>query len=294
MDVDSHLFLLFQVLPAFATHGDRFSSRSVAGPAVWSPGFQALARTERPPTGGVGYGDGGWVSAGGWRPGDLGFPLASVRVGVCTCMYSQNKSVPVWEISVKRVFCKSWPGSCFHITNQKAVSCVFVFWVFLGGGGRLCFSKSAHGSASSFTKGKDMLQSHFYKKPLLWSYVTSLSWFGGAGCHTAAWTMYDCSAREGKSHPGGWGPTCKKVSAPLDLTRKGASTDRLDLAVSLPLSLYKSHLLHHSRCLEWGRHFYPKVPEHLRLIFLFSLLPPSVHPCWVFFLIHHPCWGLNY
>lgn len=49
-----------------------------------------------------------------------------MRVGVCTRTDSQDKSVPVWEISVKSVFCKSWPGSCFHITNQKQLD------VFLG------------------------------------------------------------------------------------------------------------------------------------------------------------------
>lgn len=35
-----------------------------------------------------------------------------------------------------------------------------------------------------------------------------------------AWTTCDCSVREGKARAGGWGPTYKKVSAPLVLTRK--------------------------------------------------------------------------
>lgn len=122
----------------------------------WSP-IRALARAEPPPAAAVGYGDGGSVSAGGWSPEDPSFPLASVCVGVCTRTYSQNKSVPVWQISVKSVFCKSWPGSYFHITNQKQLA---VFW------GGLCFSKSVHGSVPFFRKGKGMLQSHFYKTPL--------------------------------------------------------------------------------------------------------------------------------
>lgn len=69
------------------------------------------------------------MRAGGCSPEEPSSPLASVRVGVCTRTDSQNKSVPVWEISVKSVFCKSWPGSCFHITNQKQL--VFFFF-FLG------------------------------------------------------------------------------------------------------------------------------------------------------------------
>lgn len=79
------------------------------------------------PAAAVGDGDGGWVRAGGCSPEEPSSPLASVRVGVCTCTDSQNKPVPVWEISVKSVFCKSWPGSCFHITNQKQLD-FFFFW----------------------------------------------------------------------------------------------------------------------------------------------------------------------
>lgn len=154
MDVDSHLFLLFQFLPAFATLGGRVPSRSVAGPAVWSPGLQALTRAEPAPATAVGYGDGGWVSAGGWSPEDLSFPLASVRVGVCTRTYSQNKSVPVWEISVRSVFCKSWPGSCFHITNQKQLA------VLLGGS---AFPKQCTALSLPVEKGRTCSRAIFTK-----------------------------------------------------------------------------------------------------------------------------------
>lgn len=118
--------LHFPLLPALATHGSGSPSWSLTGPAVRSLGHQAWARAEPPPAAVVGYGGGGWVSASGCSSEDLSFPLTSVYVGVCTRMCSQNKSVPVWEINVKSVFCKSWPGSCFHITNQKQLD------VFLG------------------------------------------------------------------------------------------------------------------------------------------------------------------
>lgn len=57
--------------------------------------------------------------------------------------------------------------------------------------------------------------------------------------------------------------------------KKGMSTDMLDPAGSLPLCLYKLHLLQpfRNRGQRWC-FFYPEVPEHLRLKILSSLLPP--------------------
>lgn len=164
-------------------------------------GLQASSGADPQPAAAVGCRDGGWVSAGGWSPEDLSFPLASVRVGVCTRTYSQNKSVPVWEISVKSVFCKSWPGSCFHITNQKQLA------VFLGG---LCFSESARGSVSSFRKGEGRTCSRaiFYKKPLHEGALAVCLALVALGM--TVWTTCDCSSKGRKNLCWGMGTNLQK------------------------------------------------------------------------------------
>ncbi|XP_035191389.1 uncharacterized protein LOC118171951 [Oxyura jamaicensis] len=60
-------------------------------------------------------GDGGWDWCWWLEPSSE----LSPRVGVRMRPYGPSKSVPVGEISVKSVFCKSWLSSRFHIANQK-------------------------------------------------------------------------------------------------------------------------------------------------------------------------------
>lgn len=221
----------------------------LAGPAVWSPGLQASARAEVPPASAVGCGDEGWVSAGGWSPEDLSFPLASVRVGVCTRMYSQNKSVPVWEISVKSVFCKSWPGSCFHITNQKQLA------VSLGAS---AFPNQCMTLSLALEKGRTRFRAIFTKKTpsmeVCWYFIPV--WWSWASCDSVASMRLQCKGR--KNPCWGMGTNLQKGFCSPDAYKKGASTDTLDLAVSLPLSLCKLYLLQCPRCFKQGGVFLPR------------------------------------
>lgn len=174
MDVDSHLFLpTFPEPTSICSLWGQVLFKLSEGTLVsWSPSTgqrwttTSFSRWRR------------LVSAGGWSPEDLSFSLACV--GVRTRTYSQNKSVPVWEISVKSVFCKSWPGSCFHITNQRQ------FAVFLGA------------SVSSYSKKKDVTRSRaaFLQNLSPGRCVSSSSQFSGAGCRVIAWPQ-----RYGKGKP---------------------------------------------------------------------------------------------
>ena len=280
--------LLLQVLSAFATRGDVSPSRSMAGPAVWSCGLQASARAEPSSTTAVGYGDGGWVSAGGWSPEDLSFPLASVRVGVCTRTCSQNKSVPVWEISVKSVFCKSWPGSCFHITNQKQLAVFF---------GASAFPNQCTALSLPLEKGREgCAPEPFLRKASPWRCISILSRFGGAGHPMTVWAMCDCSSKGRRKPCWGMGTNLQKSFSSPDAYKKGTSTDTLDLAVSLPL--YKPYLLQPSRNLEqrgFFRFFFfflPKSawsPEAENPVL--TSASSSCSPMLGVSLIHYPWWG---
>lgn len=212
----------------------------------------------------VGYGDGGWVSAGGCSPEELSSPLASVRVGVCTRTDSQNKPVPVWEISVKSVFCKSWPGSCFHITNQKQLD------VFLG----------ASAFPNPFTALSLPLEMEKMCSRASMEVCQQLIPFGGAGHHIIGWPWCDCSKKGRKNLCWGVRTSLQKGFCSPGAYKKGMSTDTLDPAVSLPLSLYKLYLLQPFRNIGQGWvFFYPEVPEHLRLKIVFCPLP-------LLFLLH--------
>lgn len=152
--------LLIQVLSAFAAHG--------IGPA------EVLGMTSMfPHTDGMEAG----VTAGAWSPADPS-SLSHLHVWVCTRSYSPNKSVPVWEISVKSVFCKSWLGSCFHVTNPKQLAAFF---------GGLCFSKSVCNFVLSFVKaaGVGRTQSRYvFTRNLL----VEVNFSQQAGHGVTAWT----------------------------------------------------------------------------------------------------------
>lgn len=172
---------------------------SQAGGRTSSLVSQELSRVGLLPAAVAGYGDGGWVSAGGCSPEELSSPLASVRVGVCTRTDSQNKPVPVWEISVKSVFCKSWPGSCFHITNQKQLD------VFLG----------ASAFPNPFMALSLPLEMERTCSRASVEVCQQLTPFGGAGHHIIGWPRCDCRKKGRKNLC--WGV---RTSLLLVLTRK--------------------------------------------------------------------------